>query len=99
MTRPAVILADETTGMLDATLRSAVSALMGNLARQHGTAILHITHDLALAAQSCDRVIVMAAGAVVEHGPTSQVLHHPQHPMTQRLMSAALSGARRMHAA
>ena len=99
VTRPAVILADEPTGMLDATLRSEVSALMGNLALQHGTAILHITHDLALAAQSCDRVIVMADGAIVEQGPTSQVLHHPQHPMTQRLMSAALRGARGMHAA
>lgn len=97
-TCPAAILADEPTGMLDATLCSEASALMGNLARQHGTAILHITHDLALAAQSCDRVMVMADGAVVELGPTSQVLHPPQHPMTQRLMSAALRGARCMHA-
>ncbi|QXQ11614.1 ABC transporter ATP-binding protein [Paeniglutamicibacter sp. Y32M11] len=99
VTRPAVILADEPTGMLDATLRSEVSALMGNLARQNGTAILHITHDLALAAQSCDRVIVMADGAIVEHGPTSQVLHNPQHSMTQRLLAAAIRGARRMRAA
>lgn len=79
-TCPAAILADEPTGMLDATLRSEASALMGNLARQHGTAILHITHDLAVAAQSCDRVMVMADGAVVELGPTSQVLHPPTAP-------------------
>ncbi len=94
VTGPAVILADEPTGMLDATLRSEVSGLMGNLARLNDTAILHITHDLALAAQSCDRVIVMAEGAVVEHGPTSDVLHNPQHAVTQRLLAAALRGAR-----
>lgn len=51
VTRPAVILADEPTGMLDATLRAEVAKLMGDLARDHGTAILHITHDLALAAE------------------------------------------------
>lgn len=96
VTRPAVILADEPTGMLDATLRAEVSQLMGELARNHGTAILHITHDLALAAHTCDRVVVMADGAVVEQGRTAQVLHNPQHPATEQLLAAALRGARRI---
>ncbi|MBF6350662.1 ABC transporter ATP-binding protein [Nocardia flavorosea] len=95
VTRPAVILADEPTGMLDATLRAEVSQLMGDLARDHGTAILHITHDLALAAHTCDRVLVMADGAIVEQGPTAQVLRNPHHPTTKQLLLAALRGSRR----
>ncbi|WP_280419601.1 ABC transporter ATP-binding protein [Nocardia carnea] len=96
VTRPAVILADEPTGMLDATLRAEVSQLMGDLARDHGTAILHITHDLALAAHTCDRVLVMADGAIVEQGATARVLRDPQHPTTKRLLLAALRGSRRL---
>ncbi|NKY34198.1 ABC transporter ATP-binding protein [Nocardia speluncae] len=99
VTRPAVILADEPTGMLDAPLRAEVSRLMGALARDHGTAILHITHDLALAAHTCDRVLVMADGAIVEQGPTMQVLRTPQHPTTKQLLTAALRGARRVRGA
>ncbi|MFD4456730.1 ABC transporter ATP-binding protein [Nocardia sp. NPDC058480] len=99
VTRPAVILADEPTGMLDATLRAEVSQLMGDLARDNGTAILHITHDLALAAHTCDRVVVMADGAVIEQGPTAQVLHNPQHATTERLLTAALRGSRRVRSA
>lgn len=96
VTRPAVILADEPTGMLDATLRAEVSQLMSDLAREHGTAILHITHDLALAARTCDRVIVMSDGAIVEEGATTQVLRDPQHPTTRNLLDAALRGSRRI---
>ena len=94
VTRPAVILADEPTGMLDATLRAEVSDLMGALSRDHGTAILHITHDLALAARTCVRIVVMADGGVVEQGRTRVVLQDPQHETTQRLLAAALRGAR-----
>lgn len=96
VTRPTVILADEPTGMLDATLRAEVSELMGRLAREQGTAILHITHDLALAARTCERVVVMADGQIVEQGDTAAVLRNPQHPCTQRLLDAALRGSRRM---
>ena len=94
VTRPEVILADEPTGMLDATLRAEVSDLMGALSRDHGTAILHITHDLALAARTCVRIVVMADGGVVEQGRTRVVLQDPQHETTQRLLAAALRGAR-----
>lgn len=96
VTRPAVILADEPTGMLDATLRAEVSTLMGDLAREHRTAVLHITHDLALAARTCDRVVVMSDGAIVEQGATAEVLHDPQHPVTRKLLAAALRGTRRV---
>lgn len=96
VTRPAVILADEPTGMLDAALRAEVSQLMSDLAREHGTAILHITHDLALAASTCDRVLVMADGQVIEQGPTAQVWRDPQHPVTRRLLGAASGGLRRV---
>lgn len=99
VTRPAVILADEPTGMLDATLRAEVSQLMSDLAREHGTAILHITHDLAQAARTCDRIIVMNGGIIVEEGPTAQVLHDPRHPTTQHLLAAALRGSRRVRPA
>lgn len=99
VTRPRVILADEPTGMLDATLRVEVSALMRDLARDHGTAILHITHDLALAARTSDRLMVMAGGEVVEQGPTVRILRDPQHETTRRLLAAAMRGARRMDAA
>ncbi|SLM92756.1 ABC transporter ATP-binding protein [Brevibacterium yomogidense] len=94
ITRPAVILADEPTGMLDATLRAEVSDLMGALSREHGTAILHITHDLALAARTCDRIVVMANGRIVEQGRTREVLRSPQHETTRQLLAAALRGAR-----
>lgn len=94
VTRPAVILADEPTGMLDATLRAEVSDLMGALSREHGTAILHITHDLALAARTCDRIVVMANGRIVEQGRTREVLRSPQHETTRQLLAAALRGAR-----
>lgn len=99
VTRPAVILADEPTGMLDATLRAEVSQLMSDLAREHGTAILHITHDLALAARTCDRVIVMSDGAIVEEGATTQVLRDPRHATTRNLLDAALRGSRRVRPA
>lgn len=95
VTRPAVILADEPTGMLDASLRAEVAQLMSDLAHEHGTAILHITHDLALAAGTCDRVVVMDGGEVVEHGPMAAVLRAPQHPATRRLLEAAQRGASR----
>nr|WP_281065082.1 dipeptide/oligopeptide/nickel ABC transporter ATP-binding protein [Brachybacterium sacelli] len=94
VTRPAVILADEPTGMLDASLRAEITELMTGLAREHGTAILHITHDLALAARSCDRVIVMDGGEVIEQGATGDLLRHPRRTTTRRLLAAAHRGVR-----
>lgn len=67
--------------------------IMGALTREHGTTILHITHDLALAARTCDRIVVMADGGLVEQGRTQTVLRDPQHETTRRLLAAALRGA------
>lgn len=89
VTRPRLILADEPTQMLDASLRVELIELIEQLSAQHGVAVLHITHDLALAQRGCTRLVVMQAGRVVEHGPTAQVLGAPQHDYTAALVTAA----------
>jgi len=87
--RPRLILADEPTQMLDASLRLQLTELIGELSAQHGVAVLHITHDLALAQRSCARLVVMQAGRVVEHGATTDVLCRPRHEYTAALVAAA----------
>lgn len=99
ISKPRVILADEPTGMLDASLRAGISNLMGNLSRELGTAFLHITHDLALAAHTSDRVVVMDQGRIVEQGTSDEVIENPQHPTTMRLLEAAFRGVRRVRGA
>lgn len=89
VTRPRLILADEPTQMLDASLRLQLTELIGELSAQHGVAVLHITHDLALAQHSCARLVVMQAGRVVEHGATADVLGRPRHDYTAALVAAA----------
>lgn len=89
VTRPRLILADEPTQMLDASLRVQLSELLGELSADRGLAVVHITHDLALAQRSCTRLVVMQAGRVVEDGETAQVLGDPQHPYTAALVTAA----------
>ncbi|MGQ0575903.1 MAG: ABC transporter ATP-binding protein [Pseudonocardia sp.] len=93
VSRPRLVLADEPTQMLDASLRAGLVDLLGELAVDHGLAVLHITHDLALAARSCDRLVVLHAGRVVEHGRTGELLAEPAHPYTAALLAAA----RRLH--
>lgn len=93
VTRPRLILADEPTQMLDASLRAGIVDLLAELAAAHGLAVLHITHDLALAGRSCDRLVVLRSGRVVEHGPTQELLSRPVHPYTTALLAAA----RRLH--
>lgn len=90
VTGPRLILADEPTGMLDASLRAGVTDLMADLQARRGVAVLHITHDLALAQRSCSRLVVLQDGRVVEEGPTDQVLGAPRHPYTAALVAAAL---------
>ncbi len=78
--------------MLDASLRAEISDLLEELRARRGVAILHITHDLALA-QRCDRLVVLRGGRVVEQGFTDNVLAQPAHPYTRALIDAA----RRLH--
>jgi peptide/nickel transport system ATP-binding protein len=89
VTRPRLILADEPTQMLDGSLRAELADLLVELREVHGVAVLHITHDLALAQRSCDRLIVLQAGQVVEQGPTDVLLSQPKHPYTVTLVEAA----------
>ncbi|MEX6667503.1 ABC transporter ATP-binding protein [Pseudomonas sp. W2-17] len=84
---PQLLIADEPTTALDVTVQRQVLLLLREKARARGTAILLITHDMALVSQFCDRVYVMYTGAVVEQGITAQVMVDPRHPYTQGLLS------------
>lgn len=85
---PRLLIADEPTTALDASLRLQVLALLGDLQRRLGLAVLLITHDLHLVQRFADRVVVMERGHVVETGPVAQVFAAPTHPYTQRLLAS-----------
>ena len=84
---PPLLIADEPTTALDVTVQAQVLELLGQLKR-NGTAIILISHDLAVVSQVSDRVAVMSGGRIVEMGPTEQVLRSPRHPETRRLVAA-----------
>lgn len=86
--RPQLLIADEPTTGLDVTTQAAVMDLITGLARERQMATLFITHDLGLAADYCDRIVVMHAGHVVESAPTKDLFASPRHPYTARLMSS-----------
>ena len=86
--RPSLLIADEPTTGLDVTTQAAVMDLITGLARERQMATLFITHDLALAADHCDRIVVMHAGHAVESAPTKRLFGAPRHPYTARLMSS-----------
>ncbi|HLL11881.1 MAG TPA: ABC transporter ATP-binding protein [Rubrivivax sp.] len=86
--RPALLIADEPTTGLDVTTQAAVMDLITGLAREREMATLFITHDLALAADYCDRIVVMHAGHAVETASTQALFAAPRHPYTARLMSS-----------
>lgn len=84
--RPALLIADEPTTALDVTIQAQILALMHDLQGESGTAILLITHDMGVVAESADRIAVMYAGSVVETGTTEQVLGAAAHPYTRALL-------------
>lgn len=84
---PEIIIADEPTTALDVTIQAQVLALLADLRRKRGLALLFITHDFGIVGQLCDRVAVMYAGEVVEEGPTADILAAPAHPYTRRLIA------------
>lgn len=86
--QPRVLVADEPTTALDASLRVQMLQLLHELRRRHGLAVLLITHDLHLVRRFADRVVVMQQGQVVESGPTGQLMTAPAHPYTQRLLAS-----------
>ena len=91
--RPALLIADEPTSKLDATLQSEIIALLSKIRRQHGTAILVISHDPTLFAGFADRIAVMYAGRIVEVGSSAEIFGRPLHPYTQALVRIAASSA------
>jgi len=89
---PKLLIADEPTTGLDVTTQAAIMELIGEQARTRGMATLLITHDLALAAQSCDRIVVMHAGHVVESANKRELFDSPRHPYTRQLIAATPVG-------
>lgn len=85
---PELLIADEPTTALDVTVQAQILALMSDMQKKTNTGILLITHDLGVVAESCDRVLVMYAGQIVESGSVEQVLRAPKHPYTQGLLAA-----------
>ena len=89
---PELLIADEATTALDTVVQAEILELLQRLRRTHQLSLLLVTHDLAVIAETCERVLVMYAGEIVESGPTDQVLNDPQHPYTQALMGVASIG-------
>jgi peptide/nickel transport system ATP-binding protein len=85
--RPRLLIADEPTSMLDASLRVTILNLLRDLRDQHGMTVLFITHDLGQAGYLSDRVLVMSSGKLVESGPTEEVLWHPTNDYTCKLLA------------
>src|SRR5271166_725331 len=94
---PRLVVADEPTTALDATIQARIVELIAQMQQRHGTALIFITHDLRLAAQLCDEIMVMYAGRAIEHGPARTVLSAPAHPYTRclQLANPAMSPHRR----
>ena len=85
---PRLIVADEPTTALDVSIQAQIISLLKRLCKEHGAAVMLITHDMGVIAETCDRVAVMYAGRIVEIGPVHDVIHSPAHPYTVGLMGS-----------
>jgi peptide/nickel transport system ATP-binding protein len=85
---PELIIADEPTTALDVSVQAQIIALIKRLGRDHGTAVMLVTHDMGVIAETSDRVAVMYSGRIAEIGPVRDVVQHPLHPYAKGLMGA-----------
>ena len=85
---PKLIVADEPTTALDVSIQAQIIGLLKKVCKDHGAAVMLITHDMGVIAETCDRVAVLYAGRVAEIGPVHQVINHPAHPYTAGLMAS-----------
>jgi peptide/nickel transport system ATP-binding protein len=93
---PDLLIADEPTTALDVSIQAQIIALLKRLCRERGTAVMLITHDMGVIAETADRVAVMYAGRIVEIGPIRDVVQSPRHPYTKGLMGAIPATGRRI---
>ena len=91
--RPSLVIADEPTTALDVTIQAQILDLLREMKSRFNLALLLITHDLGVVAETADRVAVMYAGRIVETGPVRAILRHPQHPYTRGLLASIPGGA------
>jgi peptide/nickel transport system ATP-binding protein len=94
--QPQLIVADEPTTALDVSIQAQIIALLKRLCKEQGAAVMLVTHDMGVIAETCDRVAVMYAGRIAEIGPVHDVIHAPAHPYTAGLMGSipAMDGDR-----
>jgi len=85
---PKLIVADEPTTALDVSIQAQIISLLKRLCKEHGAAVMLVTHDMGVIAETCDRVAVLYAGRVAEIGPVHDVIHQPRHPYTRGLMGS-----------
>ena len=86
--KPSLLIADEPTTALDVTIQAQILSLISDLQSEMEMAVLLITHDLGIIAETCDRVLVMYAGKIVESGSVYEIFDHPVHPYTQGLLNS-----------
>jgi len=90
--KPDVLIADEPTTALDVTVQAQIIRLLDDLVKKHDLALMLITHDMSVIAQTCDKVVVMYAGRAVEQGPVATIFERPHHPYTQALIGCIPHG-------
>jgi peptide/nickel transport system ATP-binding protein len=93
--KPKILLADEPTTALDATVQIQILLLLRELQREFGMSVIFVTHDIGVAIEICDRVAVMYAGQIVEQGALRDIVRRPVHPYARGLLASTVHGAKR----